>query len=689
MNMKRKLLAGGFAKKPALTGLMSLVAGVAMGAPALLSAQGSPSANGESIEWLTLGSDYAHTRYLPASQINADNFESLQTAWVWDGASFDASSGRSTPSYIDGIVYTVAGDRRHVVALDPVTGETIWSYREPHTFRHEYSMRKDYGKGVGYGEVDGKGVIYIISPGFFLTALDAKTGAPLEGFGHEIGVEGFPETGVVDLQKILAEANGYEFDPYYGIPLEEGYITASSPPIVVNGTVVVPNSAEQGYNQTRIENIPGDILGFDSKTGEHKWTFNIIPDKGEFGWDTWQDGDGNQLEDPRAYTGEISSWAPVAADPELDMVYIPTNAASIDFYRGHTQGDNLYGTSLIALNASTGERAWHFQLVHKDIWNYDTPTAPVLLDITQNGQTIPVVAQVSKQAFTYVFNRETGEPIWPIEERPVPQSKIPGEVLAATQPFPTKPAPYDMQGLTHDELIDFTPELRAQAIEAISSFEIGPLFHPPLHRDNELGYQAALWCPGDIGGVNIDGPAAGDPTTGTLFVTSRKGCTNRIIAPAQERDAMLELPTGTTFTGYAPLRSALVRGPQGLPLFKPPFSRITAIDLNTGDHKWWIPVGETPDRIKNHPALEGIDVGNTGSGTVAPMTVTDTMLMYASAMSDGTPALFAVNKETGEQLGRVAVPEFSRYGMMNYQHDGVQYVVLQTGGTLTALALPN
>ncbi len=683
MNMKSKLLAGGFVKKPVLTGLAALAAGVAMGAPALLTAQE------ESIEWMSLGSDFAHTRYLPASQINADNFESLETAWVWDGASFGASSGRSTPSYIDGVLYTVAGDRRHVVAMDPETGETIWSYREPHTFRHEYSMRKDYGKGVGYAEVDGKGVIYIISPGFFLTALDAKTGAPLEGFGHEIGVEGFPETGVVDLQKILAEANGYEFDPYYGIPLEEGYITGSSPPIVVNGTVVVPNSAEQGYNQTRFENIPGDILGFDSKTGEHKWTFNIIPDKGEFGWDTWQDGDGNQIEDPRAYTGEISSWAPVAADPELDMVYIPTNAASIDFYRGHLQGDNLYGTSLIALNASTGERAWHFQLVHKDIWNYDTPTAPVLLDIQQNGQTVPVVAQVSKQAFTYVFNRETGEPIWPIEEREVPAGLIPGEVLSPTQPFPTKPAPYDMQGLTHDDLIDFTPELRQQAIEAISEFETGPLFQPPLHRDNEMGKTAALWCPGDIGGVNIDGPAAGDPTTGTLFVTSRKGCTNRIMAPAQERDAMLELPTGTTFTDYAPLRSALVRGPQGLPLFKPPFSRITAIDLNTGDHKWFIPVGETPDRVKNHPALEGIDVGNTGSGTVAPMTVTDTMLMYASSMSDGTPALFAVDKETGEQLGVVAVPEQSRYGMMNYQHEGKQYVMLQTGGTLTALALPD
>lgn len=685
MKIKSKRLAGGFARKPALTGLITMAAGVVLAAPVLVSAQ----QEGESIEWLTLGSDYAHTRYIPASQITPENFESLQTAWTWDGASFQATSGRSTPSYIDGVLYTVAGDRRHVVAIDPETGETIWSYREPHTFRHEYSMRKDYGKGVGYAEVDGKGVIYIISPGFFLTALDAKTGAPLEGFGHPIGVEGFPETGVVDLQKIFADENGYEFDPYYGIPLETGYITSSSPPIVVNGTVIIGNSAEQGYNQTRIENIPGDILGIDAKTGEHTWTFNIIPDKGEFGWDTWKDGDGNQIEDPRAYTGENSSWAPMAADPELNMVYINTNSATIDFYRGHTQGDNLYGSSVVALDATTGERKWHFQLVHKDIWNYDTPTAPVLLDVQQNGRTVPVLAQVSKQAFTYVFNRETGEPIWPIEERPVAQSKMPGEVLAATQPFPTKPAPYDMQGLTHDDLIDFTPELRAQAIEAISEFEIGPLFLPPLHNDNNEGKVAALWCPGDVGGVNIDGPAAADPTTGTLFVVSRKGCTNRVMAPAQERDAQLELPTGTTFARYAALRSALVRGPQGLPLFKPPYSRLTAIDLNTGEHKWWIPIGETPDRVKNHPALAGIDVGNTGTGTVAPMTVTSTMLMYSSNASDGTPTLFAVDKETGEQLGKVTTPGVSRYGMMNFQHEGKQYVVLQTGSTLTAMALPD
>ncbi|MDP2283187.1 MAG: PQQ-binding-like beta-propeller repeat protein [Pseudohongiella sp.] len=683
MKIKSKRLAGRFASKPALTGLMAL--GLVLGAPALVSAQQT----GESIDWVTLGSDFAHTRFIPASQITPANFESLKTAWVWDGASFQATSGRSTPSYVNGKLYTVAGDRRHVVAIDPVTGETIWSYREPHTFRHEYSMRKDYGKGVGFAEVDGRPVIYIISPGFFLTALDADTGAPLEGFGHEIGVPGFPKTGVVDLQKILADTNGYEFDPYYGIPLETGYITSSSPPIVVNGTVVIGNSAEQGYNQTRIENIPGDIIGIDAKTGAHTWTFNIIPDKGEFGWDTWKDGNGNQLEDPRAYTGENSSWAPMAADPALNMVYLNTNSATIDFYRGHLQGDNLYGSSVVALDATTGERKWHFQLVHKDIWNYDTPTAPVLLDIKQNGRTIPVLAQVSKQAFTYVFNRETGEPIWPIEERAVPQSKMPGEILSATQPFPTKPAPYDMQGLTHDDLIDYTPELRAQAIEALADFEIGPLFHPPLHRDNDLGKQAALWCPGDVGGVNIDGPAAADPTTGTLFVVSRKGCTNRIMAPAQERDASLELPTGTTFAQYAPLRSALVRGPQGLPLFKPPYSRLTAIDLNTGDHKWWIPIGETPDRIKNHPALAGIDVGNTGTGTVAPMTVTSTMLMYSSNSSDGTAALFAVDKETGRQLGKVATPEVSRYGMMNFQHEGKQYVVLQTGSTLTALALPD
>ncbi len=629
-------------------------------------------------EWHYLGGDSAHTRYSPVDQINADNFGDLEEAWVWDGASFNAASGRSTPSYIDGVLYTVAGPRRHVVAIDPASGETIWSYREPNTLRWEYSMRQDYGKGVAYAEIDGRGVIYIISPAFFLTALDAKTGKPLEGFGKPVPVDGFPQTGVVDL---LADL-GHEYDPYDGLPLEKGYITSSSPPIVVNGVVVVGNSAEQGYNQSRVENIPGDILGYDAKTGEFLWKFNVLPGPGEFGHETWEN-------DAWKWTGDISSWAPLSADQERGIVYVPTNGATMDFYGGFRPGDNLFSTSLIALDVKTGKRVWHFQMVHHDIWNYDTPTAPVLLDIEKDGETIPIVVQVTKQSYAYTFNRETGEPIWPIEERPVPASRIPGEKLSETQPFPTKPAPFDNQGLTEDALIDFTPELRAQMLEILEEYEIGPLFNPPLHRDNDLGKKAALWCPGDIGGVNIDGPAAADPTTGILYVTSRKHCSYRIPAPGAERDALIDAPTGSTIADYVVLPGyGSVQGPDGLNMFKPPYSRITAIDMNTGEHLWWIPVGETPDRVLNHPALKDMDIPNTGNGTrVAPMTVTSTLLIYAGHGSDNTPYLYAIDKASGEQLGKIEAPASSSYGMMTYVHGGKQYVMLLTGSKLTTMAL--
>jgi quinoprotein glucose dehydrogenase len=637
-------------------------------------AQAPGTADGQ---WHYLGGDAAHTRYSPADQIDADNFEDLEEAWVWNGASFNAASGRSTPSYVNGTLYTVAGPRRHVVAIDPGTGETIWSYREPSTPRWEYSMRKDYGKGVAYAEVDGRDVIYIVSPAFFLTALDAETGRPLEGFGKPVPIEGFPQTGVVDLLGDL----GHEYDPYEGIPLEKGYITSSSPPIVVNGVVVVGNSAEQGYNQSRIENIPGDILGYDAKTGEFLWKFNVLPGPGEFGHETWEN-------DAWKWTGDISSWAPLSADPELGLVYVPTNGATVDFYGGFRPGDNLFSTSLIALDVRTGERKWHYQMVHHDIWNYDTPTAPVLLDVTQNGRVVPIVAQVTKQSFVYTFNRETGEPIWPIEERPVPASMIPGEQLSETQPFPTKPAPYDIQGLTEDDLIDFTPELRARTLEILEDYQIGPLFNPPLHRDNDLGKKAALWCPGDIGGVNIDGPAAADPATGVLYVTSRKHCSTRIMAPGSERDALLEAPTGTTIADYAVLSGFGVRGPDGLNIFKPPYSRITAIDMNTGDHLWWIPVGETPEEVLNHPDLQDMDIPNTGYGLrVAQMVVTPNLLIYAGNVSDGTPTIFAVDKATGETLAQVEAPADSSYGMMTYVHEGKQYLILQTGPALTAMAL--
>jgi len=628
-------------------------------------------------QWHYLGGDSAHTRSSPADQINADNFADLEEAWVWDGASFNAASGRSTPSYVDGILYTVVGPRRHVVAIDPGTGETIWSYREPHTERYDYSMRKDYGKGIAYAEVDGRGVIYITSPAFFLTALDAKTGHLLEGFGTPVPIDGFPQTGVADM---LADL-GHEYDPYDGLPVEKGYITTSAPPIVVNGVVVISNSHEQGYNQSRIENVPGDILAYDARTGKLLWKFDVIPGPGEFGHDTWEN-------DAWKWTGNISSWAPLAADQERGIVYIPTDGVTIDYYGGFSPGDNLFSTSLIALDVETGERVWHYQLVHHDIWNFDTPTAPVLLDVTMDGETVPIVVQVTKQSFAYTFNRETGEPIWPIEERPVPASKIPGEKLSETQPFPTKPAPFDNQGLTHDDLIDFTPALRQRAIEIVDEFEIGPLFQPPLHRDNDTGKKGSLWCPGDIGGMNIDGPAVADPATGILYVSSRKHCTTRVIAPGVERDAMLDNPTGKTISEYAVLRGFGVRGPDGLSIFKPPYSRITAIDMNTGDHLWWIPVGETPDAVLNHPDLQGMDIPNTGYGTrVAQMLVTPTLLIYAGNGSDGTPYVYAVDKASGEQLGKVEAPADSSYGMMTYIHEGKQYLMLQTGPRLTTMAL--
>jgi quinoprotein glucose dehydrogenase len=630
----------------------------------------------ENGQWHYLGGDSAHTRHSPADQIDKENFGDLEEAWIWDGASFNAQSGRSTPSYINGRLYTVAGPRRHVVAIDPATGETLWSYREPNTARWEYSMRQDYGKGVAYAEVDGRGVIYVISPAFFLTALDAETGRPLEGFGKPVPIDGFPETGVVDL---LADL-GHEYDPYNGIPLEKGYITSSSPPIVVNGVIVVGNSAEQGYNQSRIENIPGDILGYDAKTGKFLWKFNVLPRPGEFGHETWEN-------DAWKWTGDISSWAPLAADQERGIVYIPTNGATLDFYGGFRPGNNLFSTSLIALDVKTGKRVWHFQLVHHDIWNYDTPTAPVLLDVDVDGKEVPIVVQVTKQSFAYTFNRETGEPIWPIEERPVPASKMPGEKLSKTQPFPTKPAPYDIQGLTHDDLIDFTPELRQAAIEIVSDYAIGPLFNPPLHRDNDEGLKGALWCPGDIGGVNIDGPPVADPASGILYVTSRKHCSTRVMAPGVERDARIEKPTGTTIADYAVLTGFGVRGPDDLNMFKPPYSRITAIDMNTGEHLWYIPVGETPAAVLNHPQLKGMDIPNTGTGRAAPMVVTKSLLMYAADASDGTPHLYAVDKASGREVGKVEVPDQSSYGMMTYMHDGKQYVVLQTGSKLTTMAL--
>lgn len=669
-----------------------LIAGLAAGCAADASTTNGGNPPGE---WRAINGDANSTRYSSLDQITASNFETLRVAWEWKGESAPIDGGsetlpRNLPVYANGMLITTAGPKRAVVAIDPATGNTVWTFQEPETFRWKYSMRASHGKGVAYAEIDGRGVVYIVTPAFFLHALDAETGKPLEGFGSGIPLDGFPATGSIDLVKDVikdwepwTKANR-EYDPNQGLPLELGYITNSSPPIVVNGVIIVGNSAEQGYYQSRIENVPGDILAYDARTGAFKWKFHVIPRPGEFGHETWEN-------DAWQWTGDVSSWAPLSADPQLGLVYIPTNGATMDFYGGFRPGDNLFGTSLLALDVQTGQRKWHFQFVKHDIWNYDTPVAPVLMDVNVNGQRIPGVFQATKQAFLYAFNRATGEPIWPMEERPVPQSKVPGEKLAATQMFPTKPAPYDLQGRDESHLIDYTPELKQRALEYAQKNDLfNPLFNPPVHKGNAEGKTRFTYCPGDIGGVNITGPPAADPTTGIIYITSTSGCGNRLLITGAEKEKEIEgQPTGKTIVDWAPGRGS---GPpasiDGLSIWKGPYGRIVAIDLNTGEHLWTIPNGEAPNAVRNHALLQGLNVPDPGRPGHSAMLVTSQMLMATGLTSDNTPHLFAIDKKTGQRLGQVATPSLGRYGLMTYMHQGKQYVVLPVEGGYTALALP-
>jgi glucose dehydrogenase len=620
-------------------------------------------------EWTSWGADSYGTRYSPLDQIDADNFDQLEVAWIWRGDNYSPGGPdpllRSTPIYADGKLYTVAGSRRTVISIDPANGETLWTFREAPTKRWEDSMRKNYGKGVAYAEVDGRGRIYLITPAFFLWALDAGTGRPVESFG---------EGGQIDLLDYLGP---WEHDREAGLPPEVGYITNSTPPIIVNGVVVVGNSHEQGYYQTRKENVPGNIMGFDMVSGEHKWTFNVIPQEGEFGNDSW-------LSDAWSYTGNVSAWAPMSADPELGLVYIGTDPPTIDYFGGFHPGANLFATTILALDVETGERRWHFQTVHHDIWNYDNPAQPSLLDVTIDGVPRKILAQTTKQSFAYVLDRETGEPIWPIEERPVPQTDVPGGWTSPTQPFPTRPPAYEMQGIGEDDLIDFTPELRAEALEIASRYRLGPLFNPPMVSGQD-GLIASIHCPGANGGTNIPGGTVADPESGILYTATQRGCSAPQLQPGTDVDPDSNVDFVTVGPGG-------VRGPQGLPLVKPPYSSITAIDMNTGDILWSIPNGFTPDAIRDNPALAGVDIGNTGALGHATAIVTKTLLMYAEGRR-ARPVLYAVDKATGENLGSVAIPAPTITAPMSYMHDGVQYIVLSVGGSsmpgsLVALRLP-
>jgi quinoprotein glucose dehydrogenase len=663
-------------------------------APGSAMAQGPGTEDGQ---WTYLGGDAGHTRYTPLEQLDPSNFDELEIAWQWNATSFGPSTARATPTYVDGKLITVAGNRRHVVALNPGTGEFLWAFTEPNSYRHEYSMRQGYGKGITYAEIDGRGVVFITSPGFFLHALDVETGRPLENWGRPVPLDGFDASGTVDLvEDLIADWGPWTsmdrpYDPNIGIPKEIGYITSSSPPIVVNDTVVVGNSAEQGYRQTRVENVPGDILAYDARTGNLKWKFHVIPRPGEFGHDTWEN-------DAWQWTGDVSSWAPMSADPELGLVYIVTNGATIDYYGGHHPGDNLFSTSIIALDADTGERRWHYQMVHHDIWNYDTPTAPVLMDVTVDGRAIKGLFQATKQVFLYALDRETGEPIWPIEERPTRQSNVPGEQLSATQPFPTRPAAYDLQGRTEDHLIDYTPEIKERARQvALESNLFNALFDPPTTIDDPAG--PAWNCPGGGGGTNITGPAVGDPVLGIMFLSSTSNCFRLQVLPGADSSLNELDQSGTTFTDWAAV-STSVRGSieaatlDGLPIWKGPVGRITAIDMNTGEHLWVTPNGDAPqaqqDLIRNHPlvqGLAGVEINRGRSGPAA-MLVTPTMLVAGGQTADNTAHIFAIDKRTGERLGAVEIPGQTRYGMSSWMHEDRQYIIVQLQNGLAAMALP-
>jgi glucose dehydrogenase len=644
--------------------------------------------NQPSHEWWHWGGTPSAARYAPLDQIRRENFRELEVAWVWRGDNFGPDPDwtlRSTPVYAGGRLFTVAGTRRTVAALDPATGETLWIFREPATPRWEASPRTTYGKGVSYAEVEGRGVIFYVSPALFLHALDAETGRPVEGFGSPVPVPGFEDLRPVDLLADLDRA--HPWDPVHGPDPALGALTNSSPPLVVNGVVIVGNSSHVGLGYSRMENIPGDVLAYDARTGKHLWRFHVLPRPGEVGHDSWEN-------DAWAWSGNANPWAPFSADPERGIVYIPTGAPTNDVYGGFRPGDNLFGTSVVALDLRTGERRWHFQTVRHDVWDRDNPHPPILLDLQVEGRAVPAAVQVTKQGLVFAFHRGTGEPLWPVEDVPVPASQVPGERLSPTQPIPSRPAPFEIQGLSEEEVVDFTPELRAEALELLRDIRMGPLFNPPIQRDNPDGYRAAAICPGFTGGANIIGGAAADPETGVLYVASVKTCNGAVLVPGSDRDdGSPGANLGRTVVDWIQGPGAGFGTLEGIPLLRPPWGRITAIDMNTGDHLWWIPNGDTPAHVANHPRLEGIELPNTGQLSHATVLVTSTLLLYGEGRS-GLPRFHAVDKATGERVGTVEIPAPTTTAPMTFLHEGRQYIVTAVGapgrfpGSLVGLRLP-
>jgi quinoprotein glucose dehydrogenase len=622
-------------------------------------------------EWSHYGGNAASQKYSPLDQINKDNVGKLKIAWRWaspDNAVVEANPMsrpgmyHDTPLMVKGVLYTVTS-LGQIAAINPATGASIWVF-DPANWRagrpgnlgfvhRGISYWSEPSTALGPGGVTER--LLLGTSDAYLISIDAKTGKLDPTFGQD---------GKVDLMAGLAHA------------VRSTNYSVTAAPVICRGVVVVGSSIHDV--PTHKEGPRGDVSGYDVRTGKKLWTLHSIPQKGEFGNNTWGD-------DSFTYTGNTNVWTNMSADEELGYVYLPFGTPTDDWYGGHRPGANLFAESLVALDARTGERKWHFQAVHHGVWDYDLPSAPILADIRVNGKEIKAVAQVSKQGFTYVFDRKTGTPVWPIEERPVPQSTVPGERTSATQPFPTKPPAFERQGLTEDDLIDFTPELKQAALEAIKSFEYGPLFTPPSEK-------GTITMPGWVGGANWAG-AAFDPENGTLYVPS---LTSPIVI-------QLVKPPDATKSNLLYVRGGIQMPPtlDGLPLVKGPYGRVTAIDLNKGDIKWTSAVGDGP---RSHPLLKDLNLPPLGAALRSAPLVTKSLLFIATGqgnlgggrnlpvggrpLSTGLaveqPRLRAYDKATGAAVWDFLPPSRPMASPMTYMYQGVQYLVVATGSGASA-----
>jgi quinoprotein glucose dehydrogenase len=613
-------------------------------------------------EWPHWGGDAGATRFAPLDRLTAGNVDSLRVAWRWSARNFGPTPEayyRATPIMVGGVLYTTAGTRRAVVAIDAARGETLWTWRMDEGRRGEAGPRVNSGRGVAYAVgANGQPRIYVVTPGFQLVALDARTGRQIETFG--VG-------GVVDLRESLERWSGRPVDRV------EADIGSSSPPVIAGGVVVVGAAHDAGLRPPSRNNVPGYVQAFDAESGAPRWVFRTIPRAGEFGYETWEAGSAD-------YSGNAGVWPPFTVDEQLGLVYLPTEAATADYYGGHRLGDNLFSTSLVAVRLGTGERVWHQQIIRHDVWDWDNPAAPILVDLNVSGRPVKAVVQLTKQSFAYVFDRENGRPVWPFVEIPVPASDVPGERLATHQAVPTKPPAYDRQGFSRDDLVDFTPEIRARAEAAIANLRLGGLFAYASLQNAPDGTQGTLTLPGTEGGGNWPGGVV-DPETGVLYVASQTEPAALALTPGRAGSDM----------SYVLGRLAAPRV-DGIPIVKPPWGRITAIDLTRGELLWQVANADTPPQIRDHPLLAGVDLPRTGWNTVAGLLVTRNLL-FAGEGNGGTEAFRAHDKRTGEILWEMDLPATQTGMPMAYELAGRPYIVVAVGrggtpGELVALTLP-